>query len=855
MLLAAVMLFAAACGLLADWQLHRLAGRHARNHLIRDNLHAPVTPVARSARRGPRPRRGARMAPVRASGHWDVAHQLLVRLRPYEGDVGFYVITPLVTGAGPAVLVNRGWVPAGEGGGERAPHPGTADRHGHGDRPAAPQRAARDRRNTATPQITRIDVPGIATHAALRRLRRLPRTHPAAARAGHARRGIPPARAERRPAPALRRAVGAVRADGLRRVRRARPPGGRRPARRAVSAGGDGPHQVERSGCPDGIEDYALIGDLQTAALVGRDGSIDWLCLPRFDSAGLLRRAARRRGATGTGGSRRAAGGTCTHRRYRGDTLVLETELGRRRDGTVRVIDFMPDRGEAPDVVRIVEGVAAGSTMRSELRLRFDYGRVVPWVRQPSTGMLAASPARTRSGCAPGRAACTARLRARYADFTVEAGERGAVRADLAPVAPAPARRRSTRYEALDADRGASGRVVGAAAPTRRLPRRRLRSLITLKALTYAPTGGIVAAPTTSLPEEIGGAAQLGLPLLLAARRHAHPAGAGPPATSRRRSAWREWLLRAVAGDPADLQIMYGVAGERRLPELELPWLPGYEGSHAGPDRQRGRRPAPARRLRRGHRRAVPGPARRARPRARTPGRCRRGLMEFLERHWREPDEGLWEVRGGRQHFVHSKVMAWVAARPGGAHASEQFGLRRRRSTAGGRCATRSTPRCCAKGFDAERNTFTQSYGSRELDAALLLIPQVGFLPPDDPRVLGTSTRSSAELRPRRLRLPLRHRRRRLDGRAAAATRARSWPARSGWPTRCALTAGTTRRASCSSGCWTLRNDVGLLAEEYDSRRAPAGQLPAGVQPHGAGQHRPQPGQRPRPRTPRTPNP
>ncbi|MDX6511236.1 MAG: hypothetical protein QOE36_740 [Gaiellaceae bacterium] len=479
------------------------------------------------------------------------------------------------------------------------------------------------------------------------------------------------------------------------------------------------------------IEDYALIGDLQTAALVDRGGSIDWLCFPRFDSAACFA------ALLGTPEHGRwllaPEAGERSTRRYLHDTLVLETEW-ETDEGVVRVLDFMPPRGEAPDVVRIVEGVTGRVRMRSELVIRFDYGKVVPWVRQVDHGRVAIAgpdalcfrtPARTR-----GEDMRT------LSDFVVDEGERVPFVLTWYPShREVPA--------AIDAEQAladtenfwrewSSKQTVKMPADWRELVQ---RSLMVLKALTYAPTGGIVAAPTTSLPEWIGGVrnwdyrycwlrdATLTLLALLNAG-HVDEA-----------QNWRRWLLRAVAGDPADLQIMYGVAGERRLLEFEVPWLPGYEGS--APVRVGNAASAQlqvdvygevmdALYQARMHGLALEKPA----------WALQRNLLRGLEQVWREPDEGLWEIRGERRHFVHSKVMAWVAF-DRAVRTVETQGLdgpvdhwRELRDAI--------HDEVCARGFDPERGSFTQSYDSPELDASLLLIPLVGFLPAQDPRVRGT---------------------------------------------------------------------------------------------------------------------
>ncbi|MFF7487818.1 glycoside hydrolase family 15 protein [Streptomyces luteogriseus] len=481
------------------------------------------------------------------------------------------------------------------------------------------------------------------------------------------------------------------------------------------------------------IEDYALIGDEQTAALVGTDGSVDWLCLPRFDSAACF---ARMLGDEDNGYWRIAPVGAdrCTRRAYRRDTLVLDTEW-ETEQGSVRVTDLMPQRDRAPDLVRVVEGLDGEVTLHSVLKLRFDYGSIIPWVRRadghrvavagPDSTWLRSEPEVTSWGEDYGT----------HAEFTVKKGEKVAFVLTWHPsheprpplVDPYDALRHSVEdWRAWVSRCRYKGPYRDAV----------VRSLITLKALTYAPTGGIVAAPTTSLPEEPGGVrnwdyrycwlrdSTLTLNALLAAGYQEEA------------EAWRNWLLRAVAGDPADLQIMYGVAGERRLPEFELPWLSGFVGSapvRIGNDA--------VKQLQLDVYGEVMDSLSLARESGLSPQpdvwALQTALMDFLRTHWQQPDEGLWEVRGGRRQFVHSKVMVWVAAdravRTLERHPELEGDLD------GWRALRDEVHReVCEKGYDPERNTFTQSYGSRELDAALLLIPRVGFLPPDDPRVIGT---------------------------------------------------------------------------------------------------------------------
>jgi GH15 family glucan-1,4-alpha-glucosidase len=484
------------------------------------------------------------------------------------------------------------------------------------------------------------------------------------------------------------------------------------------------------------IEDYGLIGDLQTAALVGRDGSIDWLCLPRFDSpacfAALLGDERHGRWLLAP-----SSGGPGTRRRYRGDSLVLETEWD-TPDGTVRVVDLMPPRGEAPDVVRIVEGVSGRVRVRTELLLRFDYGHVVPWVRtvdgEPAgvagpDAVWLSTPVPVR--IANRRAGQDQRIEA---EFEVAAGDRVPF---VLTYAASHVRRppRTAPDDSVAATLRFWAEWTGRCDYRGRWADAVRRSLITLKALTYAPTGGLLAAATTSLPEQLGGPrnwdyrfcwlrdATFTLQALL---------GTGYRQEAR---AWRDWLLRAVAGDPAELRIMYALDGSRRIPEQTVPWLPGYEG--ASPVRV-GNAAAGQFQL------DVWGEVLDGLHLDRVSGLhgsedawdLQRAMLDFLEGAWDTDDNGLWEMRGPRRPFVHSKVMAWAGV-DRAVQAVERFGLdgpvERWR-----RLRRQIHDDVCAKGFDADRGTFTQFYGSRGLDAALLLIPRVGFLDWGDPRVVGT---------------------------------------------------------------------------------------------------------------------
>lgn len=558
---------------------------------------------------------------------------------------------------------------------------------------------------------------------------------------------------------------------------------------------------------PTPIEDYALIGDCNTAALVGRNGSIDWLCFPRFDSgacfAALLGGPQHGRWLIAPVAEPRAV-----RRTYRDGTLILETEF-ETEVGAVRVTDCMPLSNDRCDVLRSVEGLRGTVRMRMELVIRFDYGSVVPWVRRKGDALLATA--------GPDMLELHTEVKVHgenmrtVAEFEVSKGERRHFALNYRPS------HESTR-RAVDPDQAMRQTEAGWRQWSERCTYQGrwrgavVRSLITLKALTYGPTGGIVAAPTTSLPEQPGGTrnwdyrycwlrdATFTLNALLLA-------GYEDEAV-----AWREWLLRAVAGRPADLQILYSVTGERRLKEYEVDWLPGYGdarpvrvGNAASEQlqldvygevmdtlhlaRRVGLQPEPA---------AWP---------------IQVALLEFLESNWQQPDEGIWEIRGPRRHFTHSKVMAWVAF-DRAVKDVEVYGLEgpveRWRTV---RDAIHA--QVCAMGYDAQSNTFVQSYGSPHLDASLLLIPQVGFLPPNDPRVLGTVRAIERDLL--------------VDGlvlRYSTATEIDALPEGEGaflpcsfWLADClVLTGRRDEGVALFERLIALGNDLGLLSEEYDTR-------------------------------------
>jgi GH15 family glucan-1,4-alpha-glucosidase len=480
------------------------------------------------------------------------------------------------------------------------------------------------------------------------------------------------------------------------------------------------------------IEDYALIGDLQTAALVSRTGSVDWLCFPRFDSgacfAALLGDEENGRWVIEPRGSARPP-----KRDYRENSLILETEW-ETADGVARVIDFMPPRGVAPDIVRIVEGVRGRVEMRTEIVIRFDYGSIVPWVTRMDGSDDRIAIGGPDALCLRTPVDVRGENLRTIGDFVVEEGDRVPFTLTWFPS-------HGKWPDAIDAERALADTCDFWSDFNRRCDyagewsREVQRSLMVLKALTYGPSGGIVAAPTTSLPEYLGGVRNWDYRFcwlrdatltLLAFLNAGYIEEA---------SAWRQWLLRAAAGRPADLQVVYGVGGERRLPELELDWLDGYEssrpvriGNDASQQLQLDVYGETLDALYQGRAHGLPMemPA----------WALQRKLLEHLETAWQQPDEGLWEVRGPRRHFTHSKVMCWVAF-DRAVRSVETQGVDgpvdRWREI-----RDEIHDEVCRKGYNVRLASFTQSYESEELDASLLLIPIVGFLPPSDERVQST---------------------------------------------------------------------------------------------------------------------
>jgi GH15 family glucan-1,4-alpha-glucosidase len=554
------------------------------------------------------------------------------------------------------------------------------------------------------------------------------------------------------------------------------------------------------------IEDYALIGDCETAALVGRDGSIDWLCWPRFDSTACF--------AAILGGPEQGRWFIAPTdvapritRRYLDGSLVLVTTFD-TASGVVELVDFMPPRDGLADLVRLVRGLSGQVAMRTEFILRFDYGSVVPWIERLEDGGLCAI-----AGPEMAVLRTVVPLRgeefATVGEFTVGAGEVVPFVLSYGP-SQLPPPRRIDPLNALNETEAFWRTWSDRCAPAGVWIDAVKRSLIVLKGLTYAPTGGMVAAPTTSIPEQAGGVRNWDYRYCWLRDATFTLLAFGSAGYVEEAQEWRNWLLRAVAGSPDQLQIMYGLGGERRLPEWEASWLSGFEG---------------ARPVRIGNAAAgqlqldIYGEIADAMFQARRHGLAPvarwsaigRAFLDHLETIWREPDEGIWEVRGPRQHFTHSKVMAWVAF-DRAARSVEEFGvdgpIERWRAV---RDAIHAD--VCRNGFDRELGAFVQAYGSKALDASLLLLPIVGFLPPDDPRIIGT--------------LAAIERRLLVDGvifRYDSGETEDGLPpgeaaflACSFWFVDNLILQGRAEEARAMfERLLSLRNDVGLLAEEYD---------------------------------------
>lgn len=557
---------------------------------------------------------------------------------------------------------------------------------------------------------------------------------------------------------------------------------------------------------PGKIEDYALIGDCETAALVGRDGSIDWLCWPRFDSGACF--------AALVGGPENGRwliaprdGVKSVRREYRGDTLILETTF-ETADGAVVLVDFMPARDGISDLVRLVYGKRGQVRMRTEFIARFDYGSLVPWVTRADASTLLAI-----SG--PDMVALRAPVPLHgenmktVGEFTVRAGEMVPFVLSYGLSHLPPPRRLDAEAALRETEtfwRDWTQHFAGAGEWSKPV----LRSLITLKALTYRPTGGIVAAPTSSLPEQLGGARNWDYRYcwvrdatftLLALMNGGYYQEA---------NAWRGWLLRTVAGAPWQLQIMYGLGGERRLTEWEPSWLEGYEG--AKPVRIGN---AAARQLQLD----VYGEMMDALHQGRLAKFSSDGpdwtlqleLLKHLETIWEQPDEGIWEVRGGRRQFTYSKIMTWVAF-DRAIKAIERFGVEgpvdRWRAI-----RAKVHDQVCRNAFNAGRGAFTQSYGSADLDASVLLMPLVGFLPPTDPRVRGTVEAIERDL----MMDGLVRRYDTASGGDGLKGEEGAFLACSFWLADNLILLGRRDDAErLFNRLLALRNDVGLLSEEYD---------------------------------------
>ena len=556
------------------------------------------------------------------------------------------------------------------------------------------------------------------------------------------------------------------------------------------------------------IEDYGFLSDTQTAALVSRDGCVDWLCLPRFDSGACFASLV---GNRDNGHWRFFQDEPVTKltRRYRGNSLILETEI-ETKSGAVRLIDFMPPRGENPDIIRIVEGVRGEVAMRMELIIRFDYGRTIPWVRKEHGGLEAIA--------GPDGLILRTSVETRgedlstVANFTVKQGDRVPFVLTWFESHKEPPRAINPDHALRDTEKFWSdwtkdfrwdGEWKEAV----------VRSVITLKGLTYAPTGGLVAAATTSLPEEVGGVRNWDYRFCWLRDASFTLFSMMKVGYRNEAQSWRAWLLRAIAGSAQQAQIMYGVHGERSLPEIEIPWLSGYENSKP---------------VRIGNAAStqfqldVYGDVFYALYHAEINGlkatesewRLQLEVIEFLESNWQKPDDGIWEVRGGRKHFTQSKVLAWVAfdraikiaeccmhAKP--EHIERWRKIRKQIHN-----------QVCERGYNVDKKTFTQSYGSDALDASLLTLPLFGFLPATDERMRGTIAAIERELMWNGLVLRYRPAEEHVDG----------LPGREGvflpcsfWLASCLHLIGRKDEArKLFERLLGLQNDLGLFSEEYD---------------------------------------
>ncbi|PYK30747.1 MAG: glucoamylase [Verrucomicrobia bacterium] len=556
------------------------------------------------------------------------------------------------------------------------------------------------------------------------------------------------------------------------------------------------------------IEDYAFLSDTQTAALVSRDGCVDWACFPRFDS-GACFAALLGKGENGRWHFYPDEPIKKLSRRYRGNTLILETEI-ETESGAVRLIDFMPPRGKNPDLIRIVEGVRGSVKMQMELIIRFDYGHVVPWVRKKHggleaiagpDGLILRTPIETR-----GKDLTT------VAEFEIGKGDRVPFVLTWFASHETPPKEVHADHALRDTEKFWEEWGVNC---HENVPWRDevVRSLIVLKGLTYAPSGGLVAAATTSLPEEIGGVRNWDYRFCWLRDATFTLIAFMNAGFTEEAKMWREWLLRAIAGSPAQMQIMYGVHGERRLEEFEVPWLDGYENSK------------PVRignAASRQFQLDVYGEVLAAMYRADQAGikmeepvwALVSGLLKFLETHWQDPDEGIWEVRGGRKQFTHSKIMAWVAfdraiklAEECKCDAGENLDQWRK-------IRDQIHAEVCERGYNPRKKAFTQFYGSEGLDASLLTLPFTGFLPVSDERVRNTIEAIERELNEDGFILRYRPEKEAVDG--LPGTEGVFLPC-SFWMASCLHLIGRKEDArKLFERLLELRNDLGLLSEEYE---------------------------------------
>ena len=559
---------------------------------------------------------------------------------------------------------------------------------------------------------------------------------------------------------------------------------------------------------PAKIEDYAFLSDTQTGALISRDGCVDWLCLPRFDSpacfASLL--GTRENGRWLFYPEEEIQN---IQRRYRGDTLILETDI-ETANGAVRLIDFMPPRGENPDIIRIVEGLRGEVRMQMELIIRFDYGQLIPWVRRRDDaleaiagpdGLVLRTPIETR-----GRDLTT------VAEFPVKKGERIPFVLTWFPSHADPPKVVNPEH-ALRGTEGFWNDWSSRFKRTGNWDDAVVRSLITLKGLTYAPTGGIVAAATTSLPEEIGGVRNWDYRFCWLRDATYKLYAAMQSGYREEAEAWREWLLRAIAGRASQMQIMYGVGGERRLEEYEIPWLSGYEnskpvriGNAASNQFQLDVYGEVLGAMHYAHQAGIKN--------RETDWRLQVALVEFLESKWDQPDEGIWEVRGGRKHFTHSKMMAWMAFDRAVKLVEECGCSADQHVERWKKIRDQIHAEVCEHGYNTGKKAFTQVYGSDALDASLLMMPLTGFLPATDERVRGTIEAIERELMQDGLVLRYRPEEEGVDG----------LPGREGvflpcsfWMADCLHLVGRKKEArELFERLLALRNDLGLLSEEYD---------------------------------------